>query len=140
MYKIDFISERNNDFVNVYYDTLGILKGKRPFYLYVYLSAIHSPAQRFYVSEEAAMRNIRLLEKGKRLPVSGESFQMYIEIHKRFKKILAHDCIPRIEAVRRVIYSPAPRFYFSVKTALRIISESRNYELCNGHRRKPAEA
>ena len=140
MNKKYFISDRDQDFINVYYNTLSLLKGKRPRYLYIYLSAIHSPAKRFYVSEEAVIKNIRLLEKGKTILAEGENLLMYIEIHRRFKKILLQNNIPKIEAVRKVIYSPAPRFYFSVKTALRIISKSRNYELYSNNRGKHIKA
>ena len=87
MNKKYFISDRDKDFINVYYNTLSLLKGKRPRYLYIYLSAIHSPAKRFYVSEEAVIKNIRLLEKGKPILAEGENLLMYIEIHRYSYKI-----------------------------------------------------
>ena len=140
MYKQDYLPERDKDFIDAYYNTLSHLKGKRPRYNYLCLSAIHTPAQRFYVSEEAAIKNIRRLENGEALSLPPEALLMYIEIHKRFCRLLAREPLTRIEAVRQVIYAPAPRFYISVPTALRIISQSRKHvrQHPGHHRRKPA--
>lgn len=127
MYKQDFLPERDKDFIGAYYSTLGDLRGQRPRYNYLCLSAIHTPAQRFYVSEEAALKNLRRLENGENLSLSPEALLMYIEIHKRVNRLRAAGRITRLEAVRQVIYAPAPRFYISVSTALRIISQSRKH-------------
>ena len=82
--------------------------------------AISSPAPRFYVSPERALAVIQKIKKGESIAYMSESRRdMYTEIYNRVQSLLETNPYFSIkEAIRKVINSPAPKFYINEGTAI----------------------
>lgn len=82
--------------------------------------AINSPAPRFYVSPERALAVIQKIKKGESIAYMSESRKdMYSEIFNRVHSYLeANPYLSIREAIRKVINSPAPKFYINEGTAI----------------------
>lgn len=92
--------------------------------------AVNAPAPRFWVSEVRATRVIRQMLNGDAEILEGmntEKREMYLEIFKRVSEIRkTNPRLPLGDIVFEVVNSPAPRFYLSPFTAVRIINKQRN--------------
>ena len=115
--------ERNRDLLRVYKQALRRkdLVRQRD----IIKAAITTPAQRFYVSEERAVRVVnQWLSKrctSKMLPMQR---MMYAEIVRRVKALRRQRPQERINRlVWEVIAQPAPRFYLTEKSAYVILGK-----------------
>ncbi len=126
MPNIDYITERENDFLKAYSVITSTFENDRK---ETFLKkVIHQKAARFYVSEEECYRNLLRLKKKLPLKIRSRSKQlMYQEIHKRVNHVLSiNKNISLPQAVRMVIYEGAPQFYISLRTAQRILKNYRD--------------
>lgn len=89
----------------------------------LYSMAAHSPASRFWVSEERALEVVYSLRgKGTLRGMTPMKEKMYREIYRRVEALLASgEELTVKEAVYRVVESPAPEFYLTDLSARVII-------------------
>jgi len=130
--KLEFMEERDMDLMDAYKRVLRHYGKRAPFIKksLLMLQTSKSPAKKFYVSEEQALRIVTRLYKGKDTYIkSREKVQMYHDILERVR-----DTIRPIDtlslAIRRVIQQEAPRFYVTPETARIIL-----YRLMNNRKR-----
>ncbi len=126
MPNIDYITERENDFIKAYSSTTSSFENKRE--ETILKRAILQKAARFYVSEEECYRNLLRIKKKLPLKIRSRSKQlMYQEIYMRVGNILSiNKNISLPGAIRMVIYEEAPQFYISLRTAQRILKNYRD--------------
>ena len=79
-----------------------------------------SGAPQWYCDEQTAMRALRRVERGDVAGFRPLVRQKYEDMLKRVR-VLEGEGLGRQEAVAAVISSPAPRYYFGLRTAYRII-------------------
>lgn len=118
--RLDFKDFRDRDFLDSY---TSVIKrhGKEAPYIKrddLLLEAILSPAKRFYVSEEQALRTISKMLKGQTVVFKNNlKKKMYDELLKRVREKWDQDKEPLIYFLCKIIYEPAPRFYINLKSA-----------------------
>ena len=128
---LDFQAQRDKDFMEAY-DRLLKSYGKQATMIkkeVLIMETINSPAKRFYVSEEQALKMIRkaLIHKKKlssflRIDLK---IEMYEEIINRIKKILPNKPTTKDyeDAIFDVVNNPAPRFYIGYHAARFLLSD-----------------
>jgi len=86
---------------------------------------VDSPAKKFYVTPETALKMISSIDKhGHPCKSKGVTAAKFAEIHKRYKALkAAHPLISKYALADEVVNSPAPRFYIEWEAALTIIYE-----------------
>lgn len=113
--KLDFMKERDCDILNVYDKVLKEFGNSARYQSKqeIYSKVTNSQAKQFYVSPEEAMRIISRINKGQDPGIKNpERREMYYDIHKKFVEIKnEYPAITVKDAIYRIIYSPAPRFY-----------------------------
>lgn len=89
--------------------------------------AVNHPARRFWVSEERALRVVRAMKRGDRLPCGNAlKREMYEEIFRRVGRLsAAHPHWPLSRLVWVVVNQEAPKFYLSLSSAHAIVLEER---------------
>ncbi len=127
-----FIKDRNKDLLSVFHKILLSSTG------HITLSIIidklyHHPAQRFYISEEEAIKNVYSIIKNGKPKIRKKSDlrnQMYEEITRRALQIKEKDIQrPLNKIIDEVIYQSAPMFYLTKKTLRKLISNLKNRKL-----------
>lgn len=114
----DFIQHRDNELKEAYRRQMK--RGGASSTAEIYENMVREPAPRFWVGEEHAAEVVSRMRKGETPVVLASRRRMYAEIFRRVERMLADQPgIPLIEAVVRVVNSPAPEFYMSAETARR---------------------
>lgn len=92
--------------------------------------AVNSPTSRFWVSEDRAFSVISSMKKGKSIEnMIATKREMYTEIYARVTKLMEEKTgISLIDAVTKVVNSPAPQFYLTVGSAVVILHHTK--KLC----------
>lgn len=96
---------------------------------------VNSPSPRFWVSEERAAAVVSAIMRGKPVletmrPTKREMFE---EIHRRVVALKEqHPDWHLCQLVFKVVYSPAPKFYMEVSSALERLFKIRNGRHDNG--------
>lgn len=118
--KLEFKDERDTDFMETYHSVIKRHAKKAVFMKRDSLlqETIDSPAKRFYVSEEQAVRTISRMLRGEtpgcKSPLKKK---MYKEIFKRVVAC-AMECDDTLtDIIYKVVNSEAPCFYIGLKTA-----------------------
>lgn len=126
-YKQDFIEDRNNDLLSVFRKLLLESNGYVTSAMIIEQIYYH-PAQRFYISnEEAIRRAYHIIRCGRTLCKSNLRYQMYEEITRRALKLKSIEINrPLNKIIEDVIYQPAPMFYLTKDSIQTIISNLRN--------------
>lgn len=117
--KLEYQKERDLDLMEAYKKVLRHYGKRAPFIKksLLMLQTSISPAKRFYVSDEQAVRIVTRLYNNKDVYIkSKEKVEMYEEILKRVRDTV-EDYDPLSITIRRVIQNPAPRFYITPETA-----------------------
>lgn len=85
------------------------------------------PCSRFWVSEERATAVVQALLRGQAATARMRPMKraMFEEIHRRVAAMMADGRMGVAEAVRRVVYSPAPCFYMAPGQAIDILYRMR---------------
>lgn len=95
------------------------------------LKAIKQPASRFFISEEEANKVINKLLSVGRIDRKGNKARLIKDL---FNTIIAitesNKSISKADAIRMAVNSPAPEFYLSPRSAMRIIKNSRKGVSC----------
>ena len=83
--------------------------------------AIDSPTSRFWIRAEHAMNIVVHMQRHRSLRhLSPEKREMYQEIFTRYRR-MKHECPaePLLALCQRLVLQPAPKFYISLRTAMR---------------------
>lgn len=118
--RLDFKDIRDKDFLDSYTNVIKRYGKKAPYIKRddLLLETILSPAKRFYVSEEQALRTISKILKGQSVVFKNIlKKKMYDEILRRVMEKWDRDKEPLIYLLCRIINEPAPRFYINLKSA-----------------------
>lgn len=113
--RLDFMIERDYDILNVHDRVLKELgsSAKYKSRQEIFSKVANSEAKQFYVSPEEATRIISRINQGQDTGIKNiERREMYYDIHKKFLELKnEYPAITVKDAIYRIIYSPAPRFY-----------------------------
>ena len=121
--KSEFFEEKCRELLKVFFSKLGQGDSIEE----VIAIAAESPCSRFWISTETAIRNIRMKEKGR----PTRRTEVIDEIMKRCNGDYSRDNI------ERVVYSPAPKFYITPKTAKKLVySELKKRKSCDTQKQK----
>lgn len=118
--KLDFKEDRDNDFLESYVSVIKRYNGEAPYQKRDTLlsETILSPAKRFYVSEEQALRIVSRMLRGHVVTFKNSLKKlMYEEILNRVKKELRNGEKSLTLIISKVINQEAPRFYIDLKSA-----------------------
>jgi len=119
--KLDFINQRNQDFMESYNRVLKGYGKKAPFIKKnrLIIEALQQPAKRFYVTHDQCVIIIRQMIKGESTYIkSSLKLEMYNEILIRVKRELSiRPTRGLYGAIDYVLSKPAPKFYMTKGTA-----------------------
>lgn len=113
---IDYAHARNLDLLRAYRAALA--RARFIAMPDIFAAVAASPASRFYVSEERAAEVVALIAAG-RPPrrMRPNKREMFSEIHRRVASLQSADhSLSLRDAVAKVIYQPAPKFYLTPRT------------------------
>lgn len=113
--KSEFTLARNNMLLDIIRDKIRDARRINTFQ--IIFSAIHSPAPRFYISEESALRALRHGDSRSR--THAEMVEDLRNLVGRYRR--EHPEASYREAVAAVIQAPAPRFYLTFESARSVI-------------------
>lgn len=120
--KADYLDRRNKNLVKVYFYNLS---GKKNYWS-VLRKTVNSPSERFWVSENRALKIIRKMMSGADISsMTKTKKEMFREIYRRV--CLMTDKNPSMDLydiVVSVINQPAPKFYITEKSANVIIHKT----------------
>lgn len=130
----DYIEERNHALLAAWRKAMSTADNIS--WLDVVKKAVEMPAPRFWCSEEQAMCVVRKLLKGQDPNVKSVARrEMFEEIHRRVVALRTQNpSLTITDAVFKVVHSPAPQFYLSVKSAYVIIQSAK--KKCYEERRR----
>lgn len=103
----------------------------------IYLAAVNMPCPQFWISSEQAAKIISAIER-RRISIDTMSVTRkdMIEVIMNRVAELKRDCprMPLRECIEEVVYSPAPRFFLTPKSAKTILHRYRK-QFRNKHRK-----
>lgn len=130
----DYTPDRDNAILNLFFLLSSSKVATFPIGE-IFMRISHSPAPRFWVSEERALRTLRAVRAGKKL-ASTRHGDMYKEIISRVDSLQKRNTrMKDSEAVYRAVNSPAPSFYYTPSYVRSLV-----YRLLRSRLRVPAFA
>lgn len=128
MNKIDYLPERDREFAKVYF---SMSVSADDTWVSRCLKAIKQPASRFFISEEEANKVINKILSGRRINRTGNKARLVHDLFKTFLDIYENNReLSKAEAIHLAVNSPAPEFYLSPRSAMRILKNSRKWLSC----------
>ncbi len=118
---LEFTRDRNADLMRAFREQLA--SARHVIMPEIFKMVADSPASRFWVSEKRAVIVISAMAAGKPMPrMRSNKREMFEEIYRRF--LIENKKNPQktiYELVTKIIYQPAPKFYFTPRTVGEII-------------------
>ncbi len=117
--KYEYERQRDENLMRVYRALLSGAPADMP-QSDIYQLLVHTPCERFWVSEERAIRVISKMETAYHATLrhmSAQKRRMYREIYHRSSHLMEQKGMSRREAVCEVVASPAPEFYLTPGSA-----------------------
>jgi hypothetical protein len=112
-----------SDCYNDYIKKLGHL-AKYKMRIKIIEAVIKSPAPRFYVSVQRALRFVSKIESGEKLPLSELHYQMYKDIRDNYLLVKEKGQFKNdIDIINAAINLPAPRWYMTIGSAIVIFNK-----------------
>lgn len=119
----EYGDDRVKDLMRVFYNQLGDADTVSE----MVKKAVASPSERFWVSEERALRIVSAMERGRHVSMgSNLKREMFAEIYRRCCRLaVTHPDWPLLRRVSYVVNHEAPRFYMSESNAHSLICRER---------------